>query len=73
MRPGSILVGGPAYRMPTVTEAVRHVMGSLTRDYRRDCIKYWRENYGDSFSSAVEREVEKEWAKKKAKRNESIT
>lgn len=52
------------YRQPSVAEAVALICASLTIEYRRDCLKFWRERFGDSFAITVEREVMKAWGKR---------
>ena len=49
------------YRQPSVSEAVSLVMASLTREYRRSCIRYWRDKYGEAYATEIEREVRKKW------------
>ncbi len=49
------------YRQPSVSEAVHLVMISLTREYRRLAIAYWREKYGETYATEIEREVRKKW------------
>ena len=38
---------------------------SRTREYRRDCLKYWAGRFGNDFAAAVESEVRKKWNKHK--------
>lgn len=40
-------------RPPTVAEAVAHILQAVTDKYRRECIRYWRERYGDGFAEQV--------------------
>ncbi len=40
-------------------------MRSLTKDYRRDCLKFWRERYGNEFADQVQGEVERQWKGKR--------
>lgn len=51
-------------RRPTVEEAVAHIAGSLTARYQRECIRYWREKYGDDFAEAVRRDAGKRLRKR---------
>lgn len=37
---------------------------SWARGYRRECIKYWRERYGDEFADQVEAGVKARWGKR---------
>jgi hypothetical protein len=54
-----------ATRQPTVIEAAEHVCRSLTLEYRRECIRYWREKFGGEYADQVEAEVRRRWGKKK--------
>lgn len=47
------------YRKPTLDEAVRHLAGSLTRTYKNECVRYWRERYGVAFAEQIMREYGK--------------
>ena len=49
------------YRQPSVSEAVHLVMISLTREYRRSALKYWRDKYGEVYALEIEKEVRKRW------------
>lgn len=60
-----MLIDGIEYRQPSVAEAVYLVCSSYTKEYRRTCIKFWREHYGDAFALEVEKEVGKHWAKRR--------
>lgn len=51
-------------RRPTHDEAVQHIVSALTDKYRRLCIAYWREKYGDDFAEAVKREAGKRLRKR---------
>ena len=42
-------------------------MASLTREYRRSCIRYWRDKYGDAYATEIEKIVYREWSKKRGK------
>ena len=53
-----------ATRQPTHAEAVQWVMSAQSRQYRRECVKYWREQYGDVFADQVEDGVRKRWGKR---------
>lgn len=55
----------PEYRQPTIAQAAHLVMISLTKEYRRLSIAYWREHYGDEFADAVQAEVEERWKGRK--------
>lgn len=50
-----------SYRQPSVAEAAHLVCISLTLEYRRACLKFWEEHFGDTFRLAVEREVRRTW------------
>ena len=34
------------------------------RRYRKECLKFWREYYGERFADQVEKMVKEKWAKK---------
>lgn len=53
------------YRQPTVEEAVAALMLPATREYRRRCISYWREHYGDAFADTIQAKVEQKFSKRK--------
>lgn len=53
----------PASEPLPVTEAARFICGSLTLEYRRECLKFWRETFGDHYAISVEKEVLKQWRK----------
>lgn len=38
--------------------------GEAFRDYRKRCIEFWREHYGQAFSAKVEMRVIELWRKK---------
>lgn len=45
-------------RAPTLAEAVYFLkMKEHTRAYRRECLRYWRERYGEVFVKQVEASV----------------
>lgn len=50
-------------RRPTLLEAVAHLIDAKTDVYRRLCIAYWRQRYGDSFADAVRAEAHKKLKK----------
>lgn len=52
------------YRRPSVSEAVDHIAGAQTARYQRECIRYWREKYGDDFAEQVRREAAKRLKRK---------
>lgn len=52
-------------RRPTTDEAVSHLTDSLTAVYQRECIRYWREKYGNDFAEAVRRGAWKRIGKRK--------
>ena len=52
-------------RRPTLNEAVQHVVDALTDKYRRECIRYWREHYGNAFAESVRVEAWKRIGKRK--------
>jgi hypothetical protein len=52
-------------RRPTVPEAVQHLVGSETDKYRRQCIAYWRQHYGDDYAEEVRREAHKRVGKRR--------
>lgn len=52
-----------SYRQPSVAEAAHLVCISLTLEYRRECLRFWQERFGESFRLAVEKEVRKAWKK----------
>lgn len=51
------------YRQPTVDEAVEFMLKSVTLEYRRKAIKFWREKFGDVFADSVERKIKSQWGK----------
>lgn len=55
-------------RKLTIREAAEWVIAQHTRDYRRTCIDYWRDKYGDTYARSVEREVMALWDAKKTRR-----
>lgn len=55
-------------RQPTLEEAVHIVMQARSRDYRRTCLKYWTERYGEQYTESVRREVMKRWEGKARKK-----
>lgn len=50
----------------TVEEAVEWVLKALTREYRRACLKWYREQYGDLFADQVESKVLAKWGERKS-------
>lgn len=52
-------------RRPTLNEAVAHVVDALTDKYRDECIRYWREHYGNAFAESVRVEAWKRIGKRK--------
>lgn len=52
-------------RRLTIREAAEWVIAQKTRDYRRDCIDYWRDKYGEVYARSVEREVLALWERRK--------
>lgn len=48
-------------RRPTIEEAVAFLRGCLTREYRRACLRHWRERFGATFADKVERETKRNW------------
>lgn len=48
-------------RQPTVSEAVWLITNSLTREYRRSCLAFYKLHYGETFALAVEKETRKKW------------
>lgn len=48
-----------AYRRPTIPEAVAHLADAQTVAYQRECIRYWREKFGDDFAEQVRNEARK--------------
>jgi hypothetical protein len=47
------------YRQPSIPEAAWMVCHALTLEYRDDCYRYWRENYGDSYIMQIQKAVAK--------------
>lgn len=46
-------------RQPTIPEALAWLRQCLTAEYRAECIRYWRERYGDEFVRAVGAKMER--------------
>ena len=47
------------YRQPSLSEAAHLIAIALSHEYRRECMRYWRERYGESFVAAVEKKAGK--------------
>lgn len=52
-------------RQPTIPEAVDWILQSITREYRIQCLHFWREKYGDEYADQVEKRVRAVWGKRK--------
>lgn len=52
------------YRQPTTAEAVAWLLASMTLEYRRQCMLFWRKEFGDEFADSVGAEVKHKWKKK---------
>lgn len=50
-------------RQPTIQEAVEIVLGSKTRAYRKLCLDFWRDLFGEEFVLMVEQQVRARWKK----------
>ena len=53
------------YRQPTVEEAVDWLLKSLTKEYRRNCLEFWREKYGEAYHAQVKQQFLTKWRTKK--------
>jgi hypothetical protein len=51
----------PTGAQPTLNEAVSYLIKCHTREYRRECLKFWRECFGSQFADQVEARVLAEW------------
>lgn len=49
----------------TADEAVAWLGRSLTREYRRECLAFWRTHLGEEFASKVEATFTEKWAARK--------
>lgn len=52
-----------AKTQPTVAQAAAFILQSRTLDYRRQCLAFWRERWGNGFADKVEAEVKARWGK----------
>lgn len=53
-------------RRPTIPEAVAHLADAQTVAYQRECIRYWRQKFGDQFAEQVRAEARKRIGRKSA-------
>jgi monoamine oxidase len=51
--------------MLKVTEAASFLISSKTKEYRRECLDYWKKLHGDKYADEVERMVIKIWKGRK--------
>ena len=51
--------------MLTVDEAVAWIMQALTLEYRKKCLREWREKFGDAYANEIEFKVKRNWKGKK--------
>jgi monoamine oxidase len=47
--------------MLKVKEAADFLIASKTKQYRRECLAYWKNLHGDEYADKVERMVMKIW------------
>lgn len=60
------------YRQPTVKEAVEFMMMPSTREYRRRCLEYWKEHFGETFEIAVRKEFVSRWRRRRTQRQRAL-
>jgi monoamine oxidase len=48
-----------------VPEAAAFLIASKTKEYRRECLDFWRKLHGDSYADNVEQMVMKTWKGRK--------
>jgi hypothetical protein len=51
----------------TIQHAVSWLMDSLTKEYRRECLYFWRERFGDKYADEVQAKFLEAW-KNRAKK-----
>jgi monoamine oxidase len=51
--------------MLPVQDAASFLIASKTKEYRRECLDYWKNLHGDEYSDKVERMVMKIWKGRK--------
>jgi monoamine oxidase len=51
--------------MLTAQEAASFLIASKTKEYRRECLAYWKNLHGDVYAEKVERMVMKIWEGRK--------
>lgn len=53
---------------PSIQEAAIWISKSLTDQYKRECMAWWREKYGADYVAAVELTIKESNLKKKGKK-----
>jgi uncharacterized protein YecA (UPF0149 family) len=55
----------------TVKQAVLWLINSLTEEYRKECLQFWRERFGDRYADEVHAKFVEDWKNivKKMKNN----
>jgi monoamine oxidase len=44
-----------------VPDAAAFLIASKTKEYRRECLAYWKNLHGDEYANKVHQEVIKRW------------
>lgn len=52
------------FRQPTVEEAAQSILRSLTKEFRKASLLFFKAEYGEEFANQVKLYVEKHWRKK---------